>query len=88
MYKVIRYFTDLQDSNHAYNAGDEYPREGLSPTAERFAELAGSNNKQGVPLIREETAGTVTNVTESAENAESGESDEKRTAKKRRGGNK
>jgi hypothetical protein len=52
MYKVIKYFVDLQDSNHPYNAGDVFPRPGLSVTEERFAELAGSENKQGVPLIK------------------------------------
>lgn len=50
-YKVIRYFTDLQDNNHAYNVGDTYPRKDLKPTAERIAELSGSGNKQGKPLI-------------------------------------
>lgn len=53
MYKVIKYFTDLQDNNHPYNAGDTFPRKGLTVTEERLAELAGSENKQGVPLIEE-----------------------------------
>lgn len=52
MYKVIKYFTDLQDNNHPYNAGDIFPRSGLEVSAERLAELAGSENKQGVPLIQ------------------------------------
>lgn len=51
MYKVIRYFTDLQDEKYAYQVGDTYPREGLSPTDERIAELSGSRNRQGKPLI-------------------------------------
>ena len=51
MYTVIRYFTDLQDNDYAYEVGDTYPREGLSPTEERIAELSGSDNKQGTPLI-------------------------------------
>lgn len=50
-YKVIRHFTDLQDNNYAYKAGDTYPRKGLSPSSERIEELAGSNNKQHTPLI-------------------------------------
>lgn len=54
-YKVIRYFTDLQDNNNVYNPADPerntYPRKGLEPTAERIAELSGSANKQGRPLI-------------------------------------
>lgn len=50
-YKVIKYFTDLQDNCHPYNVGDTYPRKGLEPSKERIAELAGSENKQGCPLI-------------------------------------
>ena len=52
MYKVIKYFTDLQDNNHPYNAGDIFPRSGMEVSEDRLAELAGSENKQGVPLIR------------------------------------
>lgn len=51
MYKVIKFFVDLQDNNHPYNVGDAFPRKGLEVTEERLAELAGSDNKQGVPLI-------------------------------------
>lgn len=51
MYKVIKFFNDLQDSCHPYNVGDVYPREGAETTDERIAELSGSNNKQGKPLI-------------------------------------
>lgn len=53
MYKVIRFFTDLQDNGFAYNAGDTFPREGKAVTADRFAELSTAANKQGVPLIEE-----------------------------------
>lgn len=51
MYKVIKHFTDLKDNNYPYNVGDVFPHEGLSVDDGRFAELAGRNNKQGVPLI-------------------------------------
>lgn len=51
MYKVIKTFADLQDKNHVYNVGETFPRSGVEVTAERLAELAGSNNLQGVPLI-------------------------------------
>ena len=51
MYKVLVYFTDLQDDRYAYNPGDVFPREGLKVSAERIAELAGSNNKRGCPVI-------------------------------------
>lgn len=54
MYKVIEFFTDLQDNNHPYNVGDEFPRKGLTVSEERLAELAGKDNKQGKPLIVEE----------------------------------
>lgn len=51
MYKVTKYFTDLHDNNYPYGVGDTYPRQGLTVTEGRIAELAGSNNKQGQPLI-------------------------------------
>ena len=53
MYKVIHYFNDLQDDGYAYNVGDEFPHKGMVVTKERIEELAGSGNKQGVPLIVE-----------------------------------
>lgn len=53
MYKVIEYFTDLQDNGYAYNTGDIFPREGLEVSEERFAELASSKNKRRKPLIEE-----------------------------------
>lgn len=52
MYKAIEYFTDLLDNNYPYAAGDAYPRPGLDVTEQRLAELAGSENKRGMPLIR------------------------------------
>lgn len=51
MYKVIKYFTDLHDNDHPYNVGDIFPRSGVTVSDERLAELAGSNNKRGEPLI-------------------------------------
>jgi hypothetical protein len=42
----------LQDNNYPYNAGDIFPRSGLTVSDERLAELAGCENKQGVPLIQ------------------------------------
>ena len=51
MYKVVKLFKDLQDNEYLYNVGDEFPRSGLSVTAERLAELAGSKNRQRQPLI-------------------------------------
>ncbi len=51
MYKVIKFFTDLQDNNFAYEVGDTFPRKGLEVTEDRLAELSGSDNRQGQPLI-------------------------------------
>lgn len=58
MYKVIKYFTDLQDNSRPYNVGDIYPRKGLTVSEERIKELSGSNNKQNTPLIEEVKAKT------------------------------
>lgn len=51
MYKVIKHFVDLHDNDHPYYVGDTFPRTGVEVTEARIAELAGSDNKQGVPLI-------------------------------------
>lgn len=53
MYKVIKYFTDLQDDNFEYNVGDIYPRAGFDVLPSRIKELAGKKNRQGEPLIEE-----------------------------------
>ena len=54
MYKVIRFFTDLQDNDRAYNVGDLFPHKdcGYPVTEKRLAELASRNNLQKTPLIR------------------------------------
>lgn len=54
MYKVIKYFIDLQDKNHEYHEGDVFPREGLEVTEQRIAELASDKNRRHEPLIAEE----------------------------------
>ena len=57
MYKVIKYFVDLQDNNYAYDPKDParntYPRKGLNVLQSRINELASDKNRQGVPLIEE-----------------------------------
>ena len=53
MYKVIKYFTDLQDNNYAYYVGDTFPHNSAEVDVERIAELASDKNLQGVPLIEE-----------------------------------
>ena len=52
MYTVIEYFEDLQDNSFAYNVGDEYPRNGLEATKERIKELATTQNRRKIPLIK------------------------------------
>lgn len=51
MYKVIKYFTDLEDNRHEYHVGDIFPHDGRKITAERLAELSSDKNKRHVPLI-------------------------------------
>ena len=53
MYKVIKYFEDLQDNSRPYNEGDTYPRKGLRVSKARLAELASNKNRRGEPLIVE-----------------------------------
>ena len=53
MYRVIKAFVDLQDSNFAYSVGDEFPRKGLNVLQSRINELASSKNRQKTPLIEE-----------------------------------
>ena len=51
MYKVIRYFEDIQDEMHPYNIGDIFPRDGMSVSNDRLAELSTERNLQRTPLI-------------------------------------
>ena len=51
MYRVIEYFTDLQDDDHEYRAGDTFQREDLKVYEARLAELASAENLRGIPLI-------------------------------------
>lgn len=51
-YIVLSEFADLQDGKHVYGIGDEYPREGYSPTAERITELSSGKNLLQKPLIK------------------------------------
>ncbi len=50
-YRAAVRFADLQDGRYMYNAGDTFPRDGLTVTEARLAELAGSDNRAGYPLI-------------------------------------
>lgn len=51
MYRVVKFFTDLQDGGHPYHVGEAFPRDGVEVTEERIKELSGRENRQGVPLI-------------------------------------
>lgn len=51
MYRVIKYFTDLQDNNHEYNVGDIYPHNKKKVSAGRIKELSTDKNRRGIPLI-------------------------------------
>ena len=51
MYRVIKYFTDLQDNDHEYNVGDIYPHNKKKVSASRIKELSTDKDRQGVPLI-------------------------------------
>ena len=50
-YRAVMRFADLNDGKHLYEAGDIFPREGLTVTAKRLAELSSGNNRAGLPLI-------------------------------------
>lgn len=76
VYKVIKYFTDLQDKEYAYQVGDTYPREGLSPTDERIVELSTDKNRQGVPLIEAILEEPAVNILETEETDIPGDSTE------------
>lgn len=52
-YRVINYFTDLQDGEHPYNVGDEFPRNGKTVTTDRIKELSTDANRRGIALIEE-----------------------------------
>ena len=88
MYKVIKKFHDLQDATktksgevyHEYNVGDVFPRDGVEVSEERLAELAGSDNKQGVPLIELVQEKAVSK--ETAKKTASGKSTTKKTTTK------
>lgn len=71
MYKVIKYFTDLQDNNHAYNVGDIFPHDGLVVSEKRLLELSTNTNRRRIPLIEKvEEVETVEEVEEVKEPVE------------------
>lgn len=51
MYRTIVRFFDLQDDNHVYEVGDEFPRKDLLVSKARLEELSTNKNKRGIALI-------------------------------------
>lgn len=51
MYRVIKFFTDLQDNNHAYKVGDVFPHDGMKVSEMRLLELSTDKNRRHMPLI-------------------------------------
>ena len=51
MHIALEYFTDNLDNGHAYNVGDEYPRQGYEPSEKRIQQLASSDNVRHRPVI-------------------------------------
>ena len=86
MYRVIKYFTDLQDNDYAYNVGDEFPRHGMTVSSERFAELASAKNRQKTPLIEvvDEPSKEITGEDASDETAEENSEVEEKPKRKKR----
>lgn len=52
-YKAIVSFTDLQDNNYRYVAGDIFPRDGVEVSAERLESLLTTSNRRNEPMIVE-----------------------------------
>lgn len=52
-YKVLETFTEKNDNDRLYKAGEPYPAEDFKPTKRRLKELASDQNKYGYPFIEE-----------------------------------
>ena len=53
MFRVVCDFHDLTDDNRHYGPGDSFPRPGLDVAPDRIAELTGTGNRLGRPVIEE-----------------------------------
>ena len=51
MYRVVKFFRDLQDNNHAYHVGDTFPHDGMEVSIDRLTELSTDKNRRKMPLI-------------------------------------
>lgn len=50
-YTVLEYFKDISDNCHEYSSGDIYPRDGLTVSEDRLAELSSDRNRRKRPVI-------------------------------------
>lgn len=50
-YVCVKSFSDLQDHDHIYRPGDEYPRAGVDVSIDRLTSLSSTSNKTGQPVI-------------------------------------
>lgn len=53
MYKVVKFFTDLQDNDYPYHVGDIFPHSGMVVDEKRIIELSTDANRRNEPLIEE-----------------------------------
>jgi len=52
-FKVVNDFTDLEDNNTRYKAGDEYPKGDHKPSKKRIDELSSLHPKHKMVFIEE-----------------------------------
>ena len=81
MYIVLKNFKDLEDGDHKYLMGEEYPRKGYTPTEERIKALSSEDNKACMKLIKEVKATKIEAKDEPKKTT-------KKTPKKKSGGKK
>ena len=89
MYIVLKNFTDLEDGGHKYRMGEEYPRQGYTPSEERVKALLSGDNKACLKLIQEVKAPKSEEKAEpKAEPAEEPKKPVKKKASKKKSGGK
>lgn len=81
IYTVTEYFEDIADNRHAYHKGDTFPREGVTVSEARFAELSSDRNKRKRPVIAA-VAGADDELQENAEQKTAEKPKAKRSRKK------
>lgn len=81
IYQVTEFFTDLADNRHAYHKGDKFPRDGVTVSEARLAELSSDRNKRKRPVIAA-VAGADDELQENAEQKTAEKPKAKRSRKK------